>query len=63
MHPVQSNLVGYEALQQQKSEPTHRMASTPDIAAASEKGQSEPQPVATDALLAAFTWLFGSGCY
>ena len=63
MQSIQSNLVAIQASQEQSSIPLRPVASATANEISSEKAYSDRQPIVTEDLFAAFTWLFGSGCY
>jgi hypothetical protein len=63
MQSVQLKLVENETSPTQKSEHAGPVVSALVKEGPGKKEQSDQQPATPEALFAAFTWLFGSGCY
>jgi hypothetical protein len=63
MKSVQWNLVEKTTSRERNSIPLSPVGSARNSETAPEKALSDQQPAVTEDLFAAFTWLFGSGCY
>jgi hypothetical protein len=63
MQSLPWNLAENENSREQNSTPRRPVASTTAGEPAPEKPHSERRPAVAEDVSAAFTWLFGSGCY
>jgi hypothetical protein len=63
MQSFQWSLTENETPQRQTIEAAHPAATVPGKQASGEKERSDRQPATTEAMYAAFVWLFGSGCF
>jgi hypothetical protein len=63
MKSVQRNLVDKTTSREQNRIPLNPVGSARNSKTTPEKALSDQQAAVTKDLFAAFTWLFGSGCY